>query len=161
MKFEKITVQEAIRLYYNAFGWSPTSQALQEALDELELPTRSTEGSAGYDFRSPIDTVIKKGESKKIPLFVKVVGMPKRVALFLFNRSGLSLKEGLRLDNAVGVCDSDYNLCIWYQATAETQDVIINKGDRICQGIFMNFLTVEGDSASAKRDGGFGSTGKK
>ena len=105
--------------------------------------------------------VIKKGQSKAIPLLIKVVGMPRNVALFIFNRSGLSLKKGLRLDNSVVVIDGDYDQCIWFQATAETEDVIITQGDRICQGVFINYLTVENDDAKDKRQGGFGSTGKK
>ena len=159
MRFEKVSFQEAAEATYKAVGWVNEGN-LKCALENLSLPQRATAKSAGYDFYCPYDVVIKKGQSKAIPLLIKVVGMPRNVALFIFNRSGLSLRKGLRLDNSVGVIDGDYDQCIWFQATAETEDVIITQGDRICQGIFLNYLTGEEDRATAKRDGGFGSTGK-
>lgn len=159
MKFEKVSLKEAIEATYKAVGWADEDN-LRKALLDLPLPQRATSKSAGYDFYCPYDVVIKKGQSKAIPLLIKVVGMPRNAALFIFNRSGLSLRKGLRLDNSVGVIDGDYDQCIWFQATAETEDVIIMQGDRICQGVFINYLTVEDDQANAKRRGGFGSTGK-
>jgi dUTP pyrophosphatase len=40
-------------------------------------------------------------------------------------------------------------------------DFVINKGDRIAQGIFLSYLTSDDDAAGegAVRQGGFGSTG--
>ena len=38
------------------------------------------------------------------------------------------------------------------------KDVLIKKGDRIGQAIFLNFLITDTDSASGSRSGGFGST---
>ncbi|EPC59315.1 Deoxyuridine 5'-triphosphate nucleotidohydrolase, partial [Lacticaseibacillus paracasei subsp. paracasei Lpp123] len=41
------------------------------------------------------------------------------------------------------------------------RDVVIKKGDRIGQGIFMPFLLADGDEGGlAKRQSGFGSTDK-
>ena len=42
------------------------------------------------------------------------------------------------------------------QATPYT----IEKGERVGQGLFMKYLTVDGDAATAIRSGGIGSTGK-
>lgn len=157
MKFEKITLDEAIaqtkpiRKVY-AF-------ATKKRLDNLALPTRSTSRSAGYDFHTPFSIRAKKGDTVAIPLFIKVIDMPSDVVLFIFNRSGLSLKKGLRLDNSVGVIDADYKQGIIFQATAN-KDIEIKEGDRICQGIFVHYLTVDDDEAEGERTGGFGSTGR-
>ena len=44
------------------------------------------------------------------------------------------------------------------------QDIILQKGDKIGQGVFLNYKTVEEDATfewtNAKRTGGFGSTSK-
>ena len=40
------------------------------------------------------------------------------------------------------------------------EDVIIEKGERIGQGIFQKFLKVDGDIAEGERKSGFGSTGR-
>jgi len=127
----------------------------------FDLPTRSTECSAGYDFHSPFEVRIKKGRTVSFPLFVKALGMPKDSVLLVFNRSGLSLKYGIRLDNAVGVIDADYKQCIWVQVTNYgKKDYYIHTNDKIAQGVFVRYLTVDGDTASGNRTGGFGSTGK-
>ena len=158
MRFEKLTYEEAVKATIDA-GYTPTPN-LKHALQSLEMPSRATQNSAGYDFHSAYDVVVKKGHSVKIPLLIKVTNMPRNVVLLIFNRSGLSLKKGLRLENAVGVVDSDFEQGIMFQATAETEDVIISQGDRICQGVFLNFLTVQDDQAGGRRKGGFGSTGR-
>lgn len=160
MRFEKISVDEAIRLHFKTFGWSPSKEKMAEILENLPLPSRKTAKSAGYDFHSPVAAVVKEGATIKIPLFVKVVGMPSRAVLLIFNRSSLSLKDGLSLDNCVAIIDADFDQCILFQATAHKGQVIIDPYDRICQGVFMNFLTVDGDNVTEKRTGGIGSTGR-
>ena len=128
-------------------------------LDRLSLPTRSTEGSCGYDFHSPSYYRIKPNEAVRIPLCVRVVDMPRDVALFVYNRSGLSLNKGLTLDNGVGVIDSDYHDGIWFQATNHGKEPIeIGLNDRICQGVFQRVVLMD-DTPTNKRIGGLGSTG--
>lgn len=48
---------------------------------------------------------------------------------------------------------------IAYYNTADTP-YHVEKGERIGQGIFMKYLTVDDDSAAGIRTGGIGSTGK-
>ena len=157
MRFEKIKLDEA------AAQTKPIRKLclfkIKKHLDGLTLPTRSTRNSAGYDFHTPFPIHAKKGDTVTIPLFVKVTDMPSDVVLFIFNRSGLSLKKGLRLDNSVGVIDADYTQGIIFQATAN-KDIELKEGDRICQGIFVHYLTVDDDEAEGERTGGFGSTGR-
>jgi len=159
MKFSKIGLEEALEQATKAFGPLCNPSAISDALNGVSLPTRATANSAGYDFYSPFAVEAKAGQTVRIPLFVKVEDMPKDAVLLIFNRSGLSLRKGLRLDNGVGVVDADYRLGIGFQATA-TEDISIKANERICQGIFVRYLTVDEDHAKGERKGGFGSTGR-
>jgi dUTP pyrophosphatase len=149
MKFEKCSVTSLSGVEYDKLD------------DKFDLPTRSTSGSAGYDFHSPFDLVIKKRKTVKFPLLVKAVDMPKDMVLLITNRSGLSLKWGVTIDNAIGVIDSDYEKCIWIQLTNHGRRAYrIKANDKVAQGIFVRYGTVDGDTASGLRNGGFGSTGR-
>ena len=139
----------------------------------LILPERSTTNAAGYDFRAAQDIVIpakKNGDQQLpkptlVPTGIKAYMQPNEV-LLLINRSSGPIKRSLVQPNGVGVIDADY-----YNNEANegeifgqlinlgSQDYLIHKGDRIFQGIFVPFLTVDGDNCGKnKRHGGFGST---
>lgn len=87
--------------------------------------------------------------------------------LVLANRSSGPIKRGLILPNGIGVVDADYYNNesnegeIFFQlVNLSPRDVVIKKGERIGQGIFMPYLTADGEqNDGAKRQGGFGSTG--
>lgn len=133
-------------------------------LYDFNLPVRSTFKSAGYDFFSPSDFVIKAGESIKIVSGVKAC-MEERDVLYLFIRSSLAIKYGLVLKNCVGVIDSDYynnvdnegNIIFVIENTSES-DFEIKRGMRIVQGVFMNYLITDNDNSNNSRNGGIGST---
>lgn len=40
------------------------------------------------------------------------------------------------------------------------EDVILESGDKMMQGIFVKYAITDDDNAEGKREGGFGSTGK-
>ena len=81
-------------------------------------------------------------------------------------RSGLSLKTPLRQPNSVGVIDSDYRGEVRGMFTnTGSEDVEINRGDRIAQMIILPIPGVEGFEVAAlgeteRGEGGFGSTGR-
>lgn len=134
--------------------------------NDLELPTRSTKHSAGYDFKSPIDFTLNPGESKKVPTGIKA-SMNEDEFLAILVRSSMGFKYNIRLCNQVGIVDSDYynnpdnegHIFIKIQNEG-TESITINKGDRFAQGIFMNYLITDDDMAFGERTGGFGSTNK-
>ena len=129
------------------------------------LPTRTTKGSAGYDFRSLETKDILPGQVAVIHTGVKAA-MNIGEVLLVFIRSSLGVKKGLSLANSVGVIDADYygnpdndgEIMIALRNNSQTP-VHIEKGDRIAQGIFAPYLTTDDDSAKGNREGGFGSTG--
>lgn len=134
-------------------------------LEEIPLPRRATAGSAGYDFTAPAETVIPAGESALIPTGIRAEMEPGWV-LALFPRSSLGFRTGIRLSNTVGIIDSDYSFAkneghiMVRLRNPSGAPVVIGRGERFCQGIFLPFGTAEEEDGLAERSGGFGSTGK-
>ena len=133
---------------------------------EVIIPKRQTAGSAGYDFSVLKDTDILPHETKLISTGVKAC-MNEGEVLKLYARSSLAKKKGLFIANHVGIIDSDYfenddndgHIMInVYNFTDKTVKVL--KGERIAQGIFQQYLTVDDDTCCGSRNGGFGSTSK-
>ncbi|URZ87295.1 dUTP diphosphatase [Floricoccus penangensis] len=132
----------------------------------INLPERSTEHSAGYDIEASENTVLKPGEIKLIPTGLKAY-MQAGEVLYLFDRSSNPRKKGLVLINSVGVIDGDYynnpsneGAIFAQMKNISDEDVLVEKGERVVQGVFMPFLVADGDNAQGERTGGFGSTGK-
>ena len=135
-------------------------------LEEIPLPRRATAGSAGYDFTAPAETVIPAGESALIPTGIRAEMEPGWV-LMLFPRSSLGFRHALRLSNTVGIIDSDYAFAkneghiMVKLRNPLAEAVMIGRGERFCQGVFLPYGTAEEDeSALAQRSGGMGSTGR-
>lgn len=135
--------------------------------ESYNLPKRKTMKSAGYDFESLFDFILKPGEIKKIPLGIKVQ-MDDGDVFLLYVRSSMGFKYNIRLTNQVGIVDQDFynnienegHMYISLQNEGEN-DWIVHKKDSICQGIFMKYYTVEDEEEiSSIRKGGLGSTSK-
>lgn len=135
----------------------------EDVYDDIVLPTRATEGSAGYDFTSPIDFTIKPNEMIKIPSGIRCY-IEEGYVLNIYPRSSLGFKYQMCLANTTGIIDADY-----YNALNEghiivalvnrgNKDIVIKKGDRFVQGIFFQFFTAIEDEVTRKRTGGFGSS---
>jgi dUTP pyrophosphatase len=137
----------------------------EDALTVQRLPERSTQGSAGYDFFSPVHAVIKPGQVVFVPTLIRVSLNPNRY-LKCVPRSGLGSK-GLNLMNGTGIIDEDYYysensghiiIALVNNSTHHTFD--IKPGDRFMQGIISVYETTDDDlSVSSRRIGGLGSTG--
>ena len=83
-------------------------------------------------------------------------------------RSSLPLKHWIILANGVGIIDADYynnpdneGHMFMQMRNFTDEEVVIEKGERVVQGVFMPFLVADGDENQEKeeRTGGFGSTG--
>ena len=103
-----------------------------------------------------------------VPTGIKAY-IPKGQYLQLSVRSSCPLKSWLILANGVGIIDSDYynnpdnEGHIFFQIiNLFPQDIILKKGDKIGQGIFLSYNLTEEDyspvQTMSKRLGGFGST---
>jgi dUTP pyrophosphatase len=139
---------------------------VKNANKNAKLPVRSTIGSAGYDFVTPVDFMLEPGESFMIKTDVKAY-MPKDIVLQIYPRSSMGIKKDIMLKNLTGIIDSDYadnpdnegNIgIVLYNYGKEKRE--FKAGDRIAQGIFVKFFTVDNDNTNGERTGGYGSTGK-
>jgi len=130
-------------------------------------PKRATNGSAGYDLASIEDVTINPKEIKMIPTGLKV-SIPTNEVLLVFPRSSLALKKSLTMANNVGVIDADYfnnpnneGHIMVPLINLGDEVVTVLKGERIAQGIFIEFLkTVDDKAPTIQRIGGFGSSDK-
>lgn len=134
-----------------------------ELYNEYRLPERKTKYSAGYDFFAIEDFEIQPNEVKKIPTGIKAKFLHDEV-LMLVVRSSMGFKYNVRMCNQVGIIDSDYynnidNEGHIYIALQNQGDNVfrVKKGEGICQGIFVKYLTTN-DEVVSQRIGGFGST---
>ena len=133
----------------------------------LSLPTYQTKGAVGFDLTAREETVINPWEMKLISLNL-IVKVPKGYGLFLFSRSSVPVKKGLMIANSVGVIDQDYSgeedELKTLVLNVTKKKVVVEKGERICQGIFLKLAVAkfsEVKKMSSKSRGGFGSTGHK
>ena len=145
------------------------------ALNKLQMPKRSTKGSAAYDFYSPFDFDLTPGYTITIPTGIRA-HMDSSTVLMLFPKSSMGVKHDIQLKNTVGIIDSDYffaknegHIILSFKNTHKRSIFPwLNKkhtwhvktGDRICQGIFVNYGITVDDNTSGVRTGGYGSTGR-
>jgi len=129
----------------------------------VKIPTRATKGSAGYDFYSPVSVCLKPGETAKIATGIRCK-IDEGYVLSIYPRSSLGFKYQMCLLNTVGIIDADYfnadnegHIIVGIVNRGE-KELVINKGDRIVQGIFTKFYTAKEDDVKNVRTGGFGST---
>jgi dUTP pyrophosphatase len=120
-----------------------------ELYNAYNLPKRKTKFAAAYDFHAMGDYMLKPGETMKIPTGVKVA-MENDEVLLLISRSSMGFKYNVRLCNQVGVIDADYynnkdnEGHMWIRIQNEgNEDYHIKKGDGMCQGMFIKYLTVD------------------
>lgn len=137
----------------------------EETYNSYNLPVRHTNCSAGYDFESILSFELQPGEIKKIPTGIKVQ-MNQDEMLMIVVRSSTGFKYNVRMCNQVGIIESDYynnssnEGHMWIALQNEGTEVFkVEAGDRIAQGIFVKFLTVdEEEKVDNERNGGLGST---
>ncbi len=141
----------------------------REIYDSIQLPKRATSGSAGYDFCIPIDLKeLNPNETVTIPTGIRSK-IEEGWVLMCCPRSGLGFKFRMRLNNTVGIIDSDYYGAkneghIMIRITNESNNgkvISLSSGDAFVQGIFLPYGITYSDDADGVRTGGFGSTSKK
>lgn len=163
-KFDKVSYEQfkkdisAIRII--------TEEQLRDMYDNvIKLPTRSTSGSAGYDYVCPFEVSLEPNATVLIPTGIRC-SMKKGYVHEIYPRSGLGFKYQLGVANTVGIIDSDYffsdnegHIMIKLVNRGD-KTVKINAGDKFVQGIFKEYGITVDDDVKTIRNGGMGSTGK-
>ena len=147
-------------------GFELVSKEKKKNIVPAIKPQRGTKTSAGYDFATPIKFTIPSHGKVSIWTDIKSY-MQEGEVLTLHIRSSIGTKKGLRLANITGIVDSDYynnpdndgNIGFtFYNDSSET--VTIEAGERVAQGVFLQFLVADNGNTDNERIGGFGSTGE-
>ena len=133
----------------------------------IALPTRKTTYSAGYDIAAAADYLIKPMQMVKVSTGIKAYMQPDEF-LGIHVRSSIAIKHSVMLANSQGIIDADYyqnpdndGHIIIALLNLGTQDFVIKQGERIAQGIFYKYLTVDDEAMpTEQRLSGTGSTGK-
>ena len=131
-------------------------------------PEYATPGSAGMDLRANLDAplVLKPMERALVPtgLFIEI---PAGFEAQIRPRSGLAAKHGITVLNSPGTIDSDYRGEIKVILANLSQDPFeLANGERVAQMVLARHETVVWENAevlenTSRREGGYGSTGKK
>ena len=168
MNFEKVSF-EAFRK--DMLKCKFTEETILTAYENIRMPKRATEYSAGYDICTPVPFTLKPGERMVIPTGIKVCFNKDEAKMWhfqLFVRSSLGVKRDIVMTNSTGIIDPDYAdnpdnegdmLMPLYNRAYNYQH--FEAGDRIVQGIFMLHGKAENDDATGQRTGGVGSTDKE
>jgi dUTP pyrophosphatase len=131
----------------------------------LPLPTRQTEGSAGYDLHSAEPDFTIAPMERRLVRTGLALAIPAGYEAQVRPRSGLALKHGLTLPNTPATIDSDYRGELMVAViNLGTEPVAVTRGMRIAQMVFqkveqMELRTVAELPVSGRGAGGFGSTG--
>lgn len=170
IKFEKVSYEkwyEDVKKYFmSAFS---TDEEIYKCWQEIQLPKRSTSGSAGYDFFMPMTVTLPDHCTRMIPSGIKWRCEDEKfyMCLMLYIRSSLSIKHGINVSQSVAVIDADY-----YNNQKNEGDILLplrndwsishklKQGERVVQGVITQFAICDGDSTYASRIGGVGSTGR-
>lgn len=142
---------------------------IRKVSENAVIPKRATGGSAGLDLCACIDAPItlNGGETALIPTGLAIELPSAEYGAFVFARSGLAIKHGIGLLNAVGVIDSDYRGEIKVGVINQiSEPYTIAPGERVAQMVVMpvSMMPLEEVETLGETDrgaGGFGSTGTK
>ena len=131
------------------------------------VPTRATEGAAGWDIQATLDEEVRLGPGERalIPTGF-AVSLPEGFEAQVRPRSGWAYREGITLLNTPGTIDSDYRgevkvLLI----NLGDKEVWIKDGDRIAQLVIsrvppVQFVVRNEWTETGRGSGGFGHTGR-
>jgi dUTP pyrophosphatase len=143
------------------------NQVLLLRLDPgLPAPSYAHPGDAGADLRISADVTLKPGERAVVGTGV-AIALPEGYAAFVHPRSGLAAKHGLTIVNAPGTVDAGYRgeIMVILHNSDTDEPVALRRGDRIAQLVVqrverVEFREVDELPASARGEGGHGSTGR-
>ncbi len=154
---------------------TPTVLVLWEdwADTTLPLPSYETAGAAGADLRAnlrPEDRAtgftLDVMHRAILPTGLRVE-IPPGFEMQIRPRSGLAMKHGITLPNTPGTIDSDYRGPLGVALiNLGHEPYVIHHGDRIAQAVIAPvvqavFSLTDALGATARGEGGFGSTGKR
>jgi len=135
---------------------------IQRVTKEVDMPSYAHDGDAAFDLRAAEEGVLKPGEKKVFKTGLKMAIPLGHVGL-IWDRSGLAAKNGVHV--LAGVVDSGYRgeVGVVLKNLGE-EDIEVTLNMRIAQMLIQpvvsaNLEETEDLEATARGEGGFGSTG--
>ncbi len=133
-----------------------------------QLPAYATPGSAGLDLRACLNEplTLPPNAWQLVPTGIAIYLQDPHFAAMILPRSGLGHKHGIVLGNLVGLIDSDYQGQLMVSAWNRSSTAFtIEPMDRIARLVIVpvvqaQFNVVTEFPASARGEGGYGSTGQ-
>lgn len=138
-------------------------------LPGARVPSRSTDRAGGYDLHAILPEGVERftlapGQRHKIETGI-AIALSHQFVAWVTPRSGLADKHGVTVLNAPGLVDEDFRGSIKVVLINHGDEPFhVLPGDRIAQLVITGiatpaFVEVESLDATARGDGGFGSTG--
>jgi dUTP pyrophosphatase len=132
-----------------------------------ELPRYETAGASGVDVRAQLSEALRvaPGARVLVPTGLKME-IPEGFEIQVRPRSGWAVREGLTVVNAPGTIDADYRGEIKIALiNLGDKDIVIQDQDRVAQLVLAPVFHIQWENtaevrASARSEGGFGSTGR-
>ena len=131
----------------------------------VPLPSYAHPGDAGADVVTTVDVTLEPGARATLPTGL-AVALPDGYAAFVHPRSGLATR-GVTIVNAPGTVDAGYRgeIKVTLVNHDAVEPVALRRGERIAQLVIQRveraaFREVDELPASARGEGGFGSTGR-
>ncbi len=142
----------------------PTLSVKIKRIDKtLPMPEYQTGGAVAFDLYTRETVTIPAKTVYRVPSNF-VVQVPEGYMLYVKDRSSMAKKKGLLA--TAGIIDQDYcgptDELLFQVYNTTDQDVIVEKGERIGQGIFIRIDRAtweEMEEMEAPDRGGFGTTG--
>lgn len=128
------------------------------------VPDYQTPGSACFDISSVAQGTVMPGSAESFPTGL-AFEVPVGHVLLVFSRSGMGVKQGVRLANTTGVIDSDFRGELMVSLHNDsTRPFAVEIGQRIAQAMLVpipevRFSVVDELSETWRGTGGLGSTG--
>lgn len=111
-KFSIVPYEEFVKSFKKINGINELSDRerfiLMAIYGKIQLPERSTDGSAGYDIHAPYGFTLEKDENIIIPTGIRCE-FDADYGMFILPRSGLGTKQRLMMANTIPLIDSDYS----------------------------------------------------
>mgnify|MGYP006190404403 CR=1 FL=1 len=134
--------------------------------DGLDLPAYATPSSAGMDLLAATDGPLSIGPGERAIVATGIaIALPPSYEAQIRPRSGLALKHGVTVLNAIGTIDADYRGEIGVILINHGgKKFIIERGMRIAQIVFAKLHSADWEEVaqlpeSTRAEGGFVSTG--
>jgi dUTP pyrophosphatase len=143
----------------------PVPVALLRLDRDLPAPSYAHPGDAGADLMTTVDVTLAPGERVLVPTGI-ALALPEGYVGLVHPRSGLAARHGLSIVNAPGTVDAGYRgeIKVCLVNLDPREPVALRRGDRVAQLVVQRveqaeFVEVDSLDASARGDGGYGSTG--